>query len=223
MLPFISARNWGHKKSMCDIPQICWLCLSATVTTKSTLLCTAQHASYARMMQSISAMDSLSRMPCSNECMRCIVFICCPVPESWAAMYCMRVGGHETVISSASWQIATKRMRTWDIRWGTTVSSWMTCAVGSTMIIMTIISSIVPAPSRCHPLQVDFHGLWPPQVVVSPPHISIPPPQAQSPVAPIEVDDSRWVPLPLPGEPNQPNTTGLDCPWFWCIQPWVSA
>ena len=31
MLPFISARSWGHKKSMCDVSQICWLCLSTTV------------------------------------------------------------------------------------------------------------------------------------------------------------------------------------------------
>jgi len=39
-----------------------------------------------------------------------------------------------------------------------------------------------------------------------------PPPQAQSPVALMEVDNSEWVPLPLPGEPNQHNTTRPQLP-----------
>jgi len=57
---------------------------------------------------------------------------------------------------------------------------------------------------------------WPqaetPQIVVSPPRAPAPPcdatspPQAQSPVASMEVDPD-WPPLPLPGEFNQSNAT----------------
>jgi len=57
--------------------------------------------------------------------------------------------------------------------------------------------------------------VWPqadlPQVVVSPLHSPTPLPQAQSPVAPMEVNNSVWVPLLQPGESNQPNTTR---PWL---------
>jgi len=43
-------------------------------------------------------------------------------------------------------------------------------------------------------------------VAVLLPPAPIPLPQAQSPVAQMEVNDSSWVPLWSPGEPNQPNT-----------------
>ena len=62
---------------------------------------------------------------------------------------------------------------------------------------------------------------WPqaetPQIVVSPPRSPTPPrnttslPQAQSPMAPMEVNPD-WPPLPLPGEHNQLNTTMLQLP-----------